>query len=48
MSGGQPGHKGETLSQISNPNQTVVHALEHCPDCGLSLSNQDAILIEKH
>ena len=39
-SGGQKGHKGETLKQVEHPDKTVRLALEYCPDCGLSLSEQ--------
>lgn len=39
-SGGQKGHKGETLKQSAHPDKTIRHALQLCPDCGLSLSHQ--------
>ena len=45
--GGQPGHKGETLKQVAHPDKTEVHALTHCPDCGLSLAEQGVLELEK-
>ena len=36
-SGGQRGHKGTTLEQVSNPEHVITHTLEKCPDCGESL-----------
>ena len=32
-SGGQKGHKGETLKQIASPDIVKKHALLTCPDC---------------
>ena len=32
-SGGQPGHKGETLKQTETPDITKKHILTTCPDC---------------
>ncbi|HEX2909093.1 MAG TPA: DUF6444 domain-containing protein [Phototrophicaceae bacterium] len=32
-SGGQPGHKGETLEAVTHPDAVVVHRLESCPHC---------------
>lgn len=32
-SGGQLGHKGETLKQTLHPNIIKQHVLAHCPDC---------------
>jgi transposase len=31
--GGQPGHPGQTLAQVKNPDQVKVHCLDRCP-CG--------------
>ena len=36
-SGGQPGHKGETLKQTETPDIIKKHALTTCPDCQHSL-----------
>lgn len=36
-SGGQPGHKGETLTQTETPDIIKKHALTTCPDCQHSL-----------
>ena len=37
-SGGQPGHKGETLRQVEVPDATVDHFPEACAKCGEALS----------
>lgn len=37
-SGGQPGHKGETLEAVAQPDEVVVHLLENCPHCQHDLS----------
>ncbi len=36
-SGGQPGHKGETLKQTETPDIIKKHILTSCPDCHHSL-----------
>jgi transposase len=37
--GGQPGHEGDTLAQVSNPDEILVHpAPADCPLCGSALS----------
>lgn len=36
-SGGQVGHKGETLKQVASPDKIARHALLKCPDCSTSL-----------
>src|SRR5271169_743497 len=33
-SGGQRGHKGETLRQIEMPGTVIDHYPVHCPQCG--------------
>src|SRR5208282_6921900 len=32
--GGQPGHPGQTLQRVKNPDHIAVHRLEVCPHCG--------------
>lgn len=39
-SGGQLGHKGETLKQTLHPDIVVRHVLAHCPDCNITLSSE--------
>jgi hypothetical protein len=46
-SGGQKGHKGETLKQAAHPDKTIRHALQLCPSCGPSLSNHPVLDIAK-
>ena len=31
--GGQPGHKGQTLTQVAEPQHVIRHALPGCPHC---------------
>lgn len=35
--GGQPGHPGATLSQVSTPNQIIIHTIDNCSQCNTSL-----------
>lgn len=37
-SGGQPGHKGETLAMVAAPDEVIVHALRRCEHCHHDLS----------
>ena len=37
-SGGQPGHKGETLRQVAEPDQIVDHHPPVCSRCGVALT----------
>jgi transposase len=39
-SGGQPGHKGSTLKQVSHPNKIEEHKVMICTYCGVDLSTQ--------
>ncbi len=36
-SGGQQGHNGHTLEQVSDPDHLVVHVIYQCPNCQKSL-----------
>lgn len=45
--GGQPGHKGKTLEQSSNPDHFETHSPEVCSCCGKSLQDGAIIKIEK-
>jgi transposase len=44
--GGQKGHGGSTLRQVSDPDTVVVHAPRHCP-CGCSLDGAAAVRVER-
>jgi transposase len=47
-SGGQPGHKGQTLTAVENPDHIVLHKLTFCPcGCGADISNHDVIRVER-
>lgn len=46
-SGGQPGHKGASLSQVENPDQIVIHPVTACDECGQSLSSTAVDGVEK-
>lgn len=45
-SGGQPGHKGETLKRSAHPDHIIEHSVDHCSDCGLDLSTQSTAKFE--
>ena len=38
-SGGQKGHAGKTLQQVSNPDHIERHLLDSCPQCSSSLTD---------
>src|SRR5215217_4189689 len=42
-SGGQKGHKGETLRQVAEPDTTVDHYPDTCSGCGLALATATSI-----
>jgi len=44
--GGQPGHKGNTLKQIDNPDKIVECRPEEC-DCGHKFSAEEMVVTEK-
>jgi len=37
--GGQPGHKGDTLKMVAEPQHVERHGVEHCPHCQTDLSS---------
>lgn len=39
-SGGQIGHQGTTLKQVSNPDEILKIEPHYCKDCGCSLDNK--------
>ena len=41
-SGGQPGHKGNTLKASDNPDHEITHKLDNCPHCHASLKDVEA------
>jgi transposase len=40
--GGQPGHKGHTLSVKENPDEMIEHKVDICSHCGVDLSAETA------
>jgi len=47
-SGGQPGHKGETLLMSANPDSVIEHhPKEICPQCGKTHNNERSQIIGK-
>lgn len=46
-SGGQPGHKGDTLKQVQTPDKIERHKLSECPRCSTALSSVDVLGILK-
>jgi transposase len=45
--GGQPGHKGETLEFSRTPQQITVHEVAQCPQCGTDVQTVAPTHIEK-
>lgn len=45
--GGQPGHKGNTLKMVAEPDYVEPHPLLHCPHCQTDLSEIEAVGHEK-
>ena len=45
--GGQPGHKGDTLQMVADPDQVERHAVTACPHCQTDLSGLAATGYEK-
>lgn len=46
-SGGQKGHKGETLKMVSEPDYIEVHQVTTCSECQADLSHVEATEIER-
>ena len=46
-SGGQVGHRGETLEMVVKPDHVEVHAVQVCAHCGTSLKREKVIGYEK-
>ena len=46
-SGGQVGHKGETLSMVLAPDIVIEHRAESCTGCGVSLVDAAVVLRER-
>jgi len=45
--GGQPGHPGQTLKIVSEPDQVVVHRVPYCAQCGHGLHEVTAVQDER-
>ncbi len=45
--GGQPGHTGQTLKMVSEPEQVIVHRLTQCVQCGHNLAGGVVALGER-
>src|SRR5712692_9045398 len=46
-SGGQKGHKGHTLTQVSDPDYKVTHRVETCASCKASLKDSAPLSLIK-
>jgi len=40
-SGAQTGHEGKTLRKAEKPDQTIIHKIANCCDCGFNLQEQE-------
>jgi transposase len=47
LTGGQPGHPGQTLRMVAKPDRTVRHPVERCANCGRSLAKQAPDRLER-
>ena len=45
--GGQPGHKGDTLKQVAEPDHIETHPIIACPHCQTDLTSIDPLDYEK-
>jgi transposase len=45
--GGQPGHAGQTLKLVAEPEQVVVHRAPQCVQCGHSLAGEAVVSSER-
>lgn len=45
--GGQPGHRGATLTQSEHPDHVITYAAETCPGCGSALDEAEVIASER-
>jgi transposase len=45
--GGQSGHEGNTLYQVDNPDEVILHAVETCHSCQHDLSRVPAQVVER-
>jgi transposase len=45
--GGQPGHQGQTLEMVAEPDHLMRHPLESCPHCAANLQDIKPVGIEK-
>lgn len=40
--GGQKGHQGTTLRMVDNPDETLIHRIDECSSCHISLEDEEA------
>jgi transposase len=45
--GGQPGHKGNTLKMVDEPDDMLLHPVTNCPHCQTALSDSEPVGYEK-
>lgn len=46
-SGGQKGHGGKRLELVSEPDETVIHAVVCCCGCGADLASQESVEVRR-